>query len=214
MVKLVFAFLTFLLCFSSSTFAFDNEPDGFRGLKWGASVEEFKQAYPEATLRKTSRVEYNPAKLVRYSVPASNSTLSGILITAPLEYSFYNNQLESVSITLTGKDSYETLNNQKLLLYKMSMIYGEVKENDGNNIEDFIPAAFSTMYHFGYTWKGQTSIINLTGAYKEPNLTSVLSVSVRSTKLFQQEKANTKPLDRETWLKIRENMISEYRSGW
>lgn len=207
--------LQFCIILSSTAFAFDNEPDGFRGLKWGTTIEEFKQAYPDAKLRtKQAALEYNPAKLVRYLVSANGGNLSGIPINNSLEYSFYNNQLESVLITLAGKDNYETLKNQKLLLERMSMMYGEVNERDGNNIDDFIPAVFSATYNFDYVWKGETTTINLNGYYKEPNLISGLSVSVVSTQIRKQWITSSNPLDKEEWSKMRKNLIAEYRSGW
>ena len=94
--------LQFCIILSSTAFAFDNEPDGFRGLKWGTSVEEFKKAYPDATYRPHTDTELKLFKgMTYYNVPVNGTKLSGVIITAPLKYAFYNNRLESVYIDLS-----------------------------------------------------------------------------------------------------------------
>lgn len=213
-MKLLFSLTSLFLLICSTALAYDNEPNGFKGLKWGTSIEEFKNVYPNATLQKQQPGEYNPANIITYIVPINESKLSGITITSPFRYSFYNNKLESVLVTFTGKDNYETLNKQKILLNRMSMIYGEINESSGNNIDEFIPGLSTAYYNFNYCWKGTTTTINLNGSYKEPNLSSYLSISISSVEIRKQWLSKVKPIDKTEWSKIRKNIISEYRSDW
>lgn len=51
-MKLLFSLTSLFLLICSTALAYNNEPDGFKGLKWGTSIEEFKNVYPNATLQK------------------------------------------------------------------------------------------------------------------------------------------------------------------
>lgn len=186
-----------------SAFAFSNEPNGFRGLKWGISIEEFKQAYPNATYRPPRDIDFAfPPVPTTYLVPANNSKLSGISIIKPLEYSFYNNQLEYVRIILSGEDNFTNHHNQILLLDKMTYMYDE-PTCILDKIDDFGPGDL-TGHCCMYEWKGIITGITMIGTYNDPKhdeahlSITIYSKEIRDKRLAEQERLK----------------ISEYHSGW
>lgn len=56
MSKLILLIFILLLSINSATLAFPNEPTSFRGLSWGASIEELKEKYPNSYEIKDDRV--------------------------------------------------------------------------------------------------------------------------------------------------------------
>ena len=56
MSKLILLIFILLLSISSAALAFPNEPTSFRGLSWGASIEELKEKYPNSYEIKDDRV--------------------------------------------------------------------------------------------------------------------------------------------------------------
>ena len=194
--------LQFCIILSSTAFAFDNEPDGFRGLKWGTSVEEFKKAYPNATYRPPTDTELKLFKgMTYYNVPVNGTKLSGVMITAPLKYAFYNNRLESVYIDLSQPYNFMTQQSQIELLEKMEYMYGDGKSILDEGLNDFNPVDFSEDKCFMYTWEGYIANISMIGTYNDPVPNkSRLSVTVASTQIRNK--------------RLNETRMAESSSGW
>lgn len=202
-MKKKFLTILLLLAIASTAFAFQNEPNGFRDLKWGASIEEFKQSCPEATYRQPKDIELKLSKNVTYyNVPANGTTLSSIVVSHPLEYSFYKNKLESVKVDLSEPYNFMTLQNQKESLAKIEHMF--IKANvifDNKNINDFNPVDFSDKSCFMYTWDGDTANISMIGTYNDPVANeSHLLITITSTQIYNQ--------------RLTEQRMSESSFGW
>lgn len=81
------------LCVSSTAFAFPNEPNGFRDLYWGETLQEVKNSGYDVTYISYDS-EYNS---VKYSAYLNNPYVSGYKFDA-VELEFWNNQLMSITI--------------------------------------------------------------------------------------------------------------------
>lgn len=191
------------LMLDTSVFAFDNEPNGFRGLEWGTSIAEFKQTYPDATYIPPRDIEFAfPPVTTKYLVPANGSKLSNVPIIEPLEYSFYNNQLESIQIALSGEDNFKNYYNQRDLIAKMTCMYGEpICRLD--KLENFGPGDLAR-HACMYEWEGPIAGITMISTYNDPKhdesrlVLTIYSRRVQDARLAEQFRLK----------------ISEYRSGW
>lgn len=209
MVKKIFCFSLLLLFYSISAFAFQDEPNGFRGLAWGSSIYQFKSQYPDAQMLQPSKLDIamGETNIVKYNVPALNSKLSGIPIIAPLEYTFWKNQFLSVYVKMDGSCFAEAYDRHLTLYDKLKYLYGEPTEewsDDSINSIPLIAGKANEQPVYLYTWKGRVANIRMIATYNDPQpYQTHLSLSVSSAvlvnqKLYEKEK-NTK---------------AEYRQGW
>ncbi len=109
--------LAILLCIPSAGFAYRNEPNGFRDLYWGESLEEIKQNREVKYLsytEKTNSVSY--AVFLREDEPhvLSNVPIWGNGFVAV----FWNDKLTNIYIYFVEKDAFTDLK------YSMRTLYG------------------------------------------------------------------------------------------
>ena len=152
MSKLILLIFILLLSINSATLAFPNEPTSFRGLSWGASIEELKEKYPNSYEIKDDRVntlikQIDGTTLISYGTYLENDSISNIPIVAPIEYTFWNNQLESVHINISGDSVAISSYNEKKMLAALEDLYGEWSSKFE---EPFTDEPFTRMYF----WEG------------------------------------------------------------
>ena len=97
----IWGFVTLLLLtITTSLLAYQNEPDGFRNMKWGTSINEFKNL----KLLKS-------AELKTYS-KANEELIMGDIPLKFIHYDFWNNKLTRVSIRVEkGKTNFTNMVN-------------------------------------------------------------------------------------------------------
>ena len=90
------------LCISSTTFAFPNEPNGFRDLYWGETLQEVKNSGYNVKY-----VSYNSQyNSVTYAVYLNNPYISGHKFDS-IGLEFWNNQLSSIGIFFNVSNNQE-----------------------------------------------------------------------------------------------------------
>lgn len=165
MSKLILLIFILLLSINSATLAFPNEPTSFRGLSWGASIEELKEKYPNSYEIKDDRVntlikEFDGTTLISYGTYLENDSISNIPIVAPIKYIFWNNQLESVYINISGDSVAMSSYNEKKMLDALEDLYGECSSKFLDKISD---EPFTHMYF----WEGPVCKIMFWSNYHE-----------------------------------------------
>ncbi|GEM_PF-1512548 len=99
----------------TETSAFKNEPDGFRGIKWTSSVSSLNR----------SRLVKDKGNYKEYVKEDDTLEISGVKLEK-IAYSFYKEQLESVTITVKGKENFDNL---KAITFQK---FGEGRQKDSN----------------------------------------------------------------------------------
>jgi len=87
----------FLVLLTTGVMAFDNEPDGFRGLKWEDSPTEEMEFLGEGR-----------AKLEMYIRETDELSLEGVSLDN-IVYSFYQDRFMRVNLHFTGIDNFSSL---------------------------------------------------------------------------------------------------------
>ena len=100
------------LCLSGTTFSFAQDKEDFRGIKWGAPIEDFKD---QMTLSKTSPKWGDD---FRYTRKEDDLNFAGIPVGS-IEYGFWRDRFNLVLITYKGESNFNKL---KDFLFKA---YGE-----------------------------------------------------------------------------------------
>lgn len=95
-LKLAILLLCSLVLLAVPGLAFQNEPDGFRGLKWGHPPTEEMEYYMEA------------AGSVGYFLPKDKMAIGNVNLTSIL-YMFYENQFLAAALYFKGEDNYDLL---------------------------------------------------------------------------------------------------------
>lgn len=159
-----------LLSINSAALAFPNEPTSFRGLSWGASIEELKEKYPNSyeikdDIANTLIKQIHGTTLISYGTYLENDSISNIPIVAPIKYTFWNNQLESVRINISGDSVAMSLYNEKKMLAALEDLYGECSSKflDKKSDEPFTDELFTRMYF----WEGPVCKIMFWSNYHE-----------------------------------------------
>lgn len=165
MSKLILLIFILLLSINSAALAFPNEPTSFRGLSWGASIEELKEKYPNSYEIKDDRVntlikQIDGTTLISYGTYLENDSISDIPIVAPIKYTFWNNQLESVHINISGDSVAMSLYNEKKMLAALEDLYGECSSKF---VEPFTDELFTRMYF----WEGPVCKIMFCSNYHD-----------------------------------------------
>ena len=94
MKKVFILFIAILYFFPSNCFAYKNEPDGFRDLYWGESLQEVQKTHPDAKYD-----EYHSEEnAVSYVIEFNNPYVSNVLADKEhgIKIYFWNNQLYRV----------------------------------------------------------------------------------------------------------------------
>ena len=159
-----------LLSINSAALAFPNEPTSFRGLSWGASIEELKEKFPNSyeikdDIANTLIKQIHGTTLISYGTYLENDSISNIPIVAPIKYTFWNNQLESVRINISGDSVAMSLYNEKKMLAALEDLYGECSSKflDKKSDEPFTDELFTRMYF----WEGPVCKIMFWSNYHE-----------------------------------------------
>lgn len=209
MAKRIFCLVFLLLFYSVSAFAFQDEPNGFRGLAWGSSLSQFQSEYPDAQPLQLSKLEIalGETDVIKYSVPVADSELSGIPIVAPLEYTFWKGQFLSVYVKMDGSCFAEAYDRHLTLYEKLRYLYGEPTEDWSTASMNSIPLIAGKANEqpvYLYTWKGRIANIRMIATYNDPQpYQTHLTLTISSAIL-----ANEKQLEKERNTKI------EYKQGW
>lgn len=93
----VIAIAFFLVLLTTGAFAFQNEPEGFRGLKWEDSPTEEMEFLGEGR-----------AKLGMYIRETDELSLEGVSLDN-IVYSFYQDRFMRVNLHFTGIDNFSSL---------------------------------------------------------------------------------------------------------
>lgn len=149
------------LCVSSMAFAFPNEPNGFRDLYWGESLQEVKNSGYDVKY-----VSYNSQyNSVTYAVYLNNPYISGYKFDLVC-LDFWNNQLMSIYIF------FNALNPQEV---SYTDLISSLETRFGNS---FYVKKEVIM------WVGNTSSI---GIYKE-STSNIIKLAILSNDLIDQAK--------------------------
>jgi len=162
-MKKLIGLLFTLLLFTNTVFAFPNEPEGFRELKWGDSVKTLFKYYPDATFEKSREYQMNTSDSTVfnvYKVQLNNINLSTLKLNKEAEYVFHNNQFVGVILkSITSKSLNNIKNTESKFIENMVTLYGPPTETktfytvmDGrnpsrNNIDYFITRRSWTSYN-------------------------------------------------------------------
>ena len=146
---LTLIFLVFLL--PITVLAFQNEPDGFRGIKWGANISrrpDMTHIEKNMYLRKNDKLTIGDASLRDIHYRAYKGRLGGVII----RYKDYNNheKLKRVFFQLYGKgrqpnpfeEKYNWIGSDIWILIEYSEIANwpdKTKEGEGHIIYDYRP---------------------------------------------------------------------------
>lgn len=95
-LKLAILLLCSLALLAAPALAFQNEPDGFRGLKWGDPPTEEMEYFMEA------------AGADAYLLPGDKMALGNADLYM-VAYTFYENQFLAVALYFKGEDNYDLL---------------------------------------------------------------------------------------------------------
>ena len=113
MMKKILLVIVLVFLITGTGFAFQNEPDGFRGLKWGdAPTEDMKFLgetteyiignYPEPTITNTKTNRY-------YKRSEKNNIGSAELYNIFYSFNLYSNQFYKVMCVFYNEDNYNIL---------------------------------------------------------------------------------------------------------
>lgn len=120
MKKLISVLLFFIVLITvrQSVFAFQNEPDNFRGIKWGTNI---KSLYGMKLCEKSTvtwyKKEYDKLKI-------GDAQLENVL------YGFYNEQFFTVMIIFSGYTNYNMIRNTLFNQYGNAFRENQNVEND------------------------------------------------------------------------------------
>jgi len=120
-----------LLLAAGATFAFQNEPDGFRGIKWGTKLSAHAR---EMTLKEKSQDE-------TYYTRRGDKMALGAAKLSELSYGYWNDQLVAIIIETSGVE------NRTALIAEFRKQYGP-----GTKPSEFLDE---------YAWRGDVSRISL-----------------------------------------------------
>lgn len=149
--------LALLLCLPVQSWAFPNEPNGFRDLYWGESLEEVKQG---------REVEYgyydkqtNSVLYFVYLSSDESKTLSQVPIGGEnFTATFWNDKLWRIILSFNGEDTFTSLKDA------MIQLYGEPQINEWDNC----------------IWIGENTIMNIA----KDSVKGEAWISIGSMKLF------------------------------
>ena len=113
MKKVLFLVMILVLALSLGAFAFQNEPDGFRGLKWGDPPGEDMEFFIDMETRTKG-----------YILPDDKMYLGDVSLYA-VGYMFYENRFVGVAMYFKGEDNYD------LLETICKQRYGEEEADEG-----------------------------------------------------------------------------------
>jgi hypothetical protein len=123
--------LIIVLFFTVNSFAFKNEPDGFRGVKWGTTIKSFKK------LKKLKDLNGD----VVYQRPNEKLKIGNVELLY-INFKFWHGKFSEVWIHANGKSVYSDLKN---------IVFAKFGKGEKRNKYDFV----------GYQWIGKKTIMYL-----------------------------------------------------
>ena len=142
-MKKVLILIIILFCFlSSKSFAFPNEPNGFRDLYWGESLQDVQKNYPDAKYNGYHSNE----NAVSYIVDIKNPYISNVLADkkSGLKLYFWNNKLYRINFTFTAETLLKSTANYIRLRDAMTLNFGKPSIKD---LEDTSDKQVYTSWH-------------------------------------------------------------------
>ena len=174
---LVLTILFMVLINCNISFAFQNEPDGFRNLKFGMSIKQVEEVVGKDALERISRYDakdkkdtVNQAYLLKLNPPM----ISNLKTDKQAEIHFFKDQLMGVSILLHGdKNKYlprELIDKYNTLYKNMKLLYG-------------MP---SKIWNFSSVWEGVNTTVGISCTYNDKNMNYIDEETFK--KLNEREK--------------------------
>lgn len=190
MKKLLLSLLLALICALPVTDVyaqtFPNEPEGFRGMTWGSSIEELeKQGKHFVFLHSRPQLSYQLVEI------ENRRFISGISYER-IVCSFWRDKLVSCLVVIAD--------NNNDYFKKASTLYLSASEKFGKPTEDYLSEADDEdNYNMYAIWKGDKTRITIIARAKDKNT----YLSLESIPLSQQESderdANKPPIDTSGW---------------
>ena len=180
-----FLAMVLLLLFSCSTgFAFQNEPDGFQGLKLNSSFEEVKSSqllcdkYYGEDEKELDAHEFDLSLSNEYSVRLDEyyfdldeqiQSLHGVPFKV-LYFDFYKDKLYCITVCL-GQAVVRTEDDKKLNMFYFRELQRNFTELYGPPTSTFPEQLEANDSYTRLQWEGDKAIINLRWIYNFPRLT-------------------------------------------
>lgn len=154
-----------LLLITNTVFAFPNEPEGFRELKWGDSIEKFTSYYPDAELLETQKIKNDISNEITisnlYVVKLKNRTLSNLKLDRRAIYFFDNKKFVGVVLSsIPMKSSFDFMEAEANFIENLIYLYGNPTEKNDN----FDPT--SSKKYTNYGWISDNKSVILIGTEK------------------------------------------------
>ena len=184
-----------LVAITNISFAYQNEPIGFRNMLWEDNLQKLVNQYG-------GYVEYdkilsneiiNDKTYIGYT---KNPYISGIKIDQEIYYSFFNDKLYSIQFGATFNNKLEFENIFKKFLSKMKILYGE---------PDMQPSFNQSEHTLFYNWFGKYNGVDID--------LCVISFSERSIYTFTVT-MNYLPICREIDTAFKNIKEQEAKQGW
>ena len=149
-MKMILPLLFTIFLITNSAFAFPNEPDGFRSLKWGDSVDKFKTEYKDVNFeRNATATELFSKKQQTYAVYTAklgNRKLSNIDLQKYGCFLFKDDKLIGVllrskeykSVSDFKKNQSDFLENLTILYSKYNRDFNRYEPNLSKKVERYI----------------------------------------------------------------------------
>lgn len=173
-------FLAMLIFIPGQSWAFRNEPSGFRDLTWGESLSEIRQT---RTARYVDSVEMNNDEYSMYYLDfkeREKKTISGVPIASKsISAFFYNGKLWSIAIGF-HEDPNEWDSSYETLKAAMTRLYGTPSSVTNKDVVSEC------------LWIGDTSIIELSRIITLDRSNAICEVSIKSTKVYNASRNEAK----------------------
>ena len=162
-MKKIVSLLFTLLLTTHTAFAFPNEPEGFRELKWGDSIQTLHNLYSKISFEKSREHQSNSLNNIKfdiYKVELKNRILSSLKLDKDAEYIFHNNQFVGINLNSTLKPSSDFKNIESNFIKNLIALYGSP-----SNTKTYCTAAVGTTpnknnvkYITSYTWDSDSRV--------------------------------------------------------
>lgn len=140
-----------LVAITNISFAYQNEPIGFRNMLWEDNLQKLVNQYG-GYVEYDERMSYESINDKTYIGYTKNPYISNIKIDEGISYSFFNDRLYSVQFRATFNNVSEFDKSFTTLLSNMKTLYGEPDMKPSSNQSDDI-----LFYH----WFGSHNGVNI-----------------------------------------------------
>ena len=169
-MKKIMGLLFTLLLITNTVFAFPNEPEGFRELKWGDTIEKFTSYYPEAELLDTQKIKNDISNEITisniYGVKLKNRTLSNLKLDRRAIYFFNNKKFVGVVLSsIPMKSSFDFMEAEANFIENLIYLYGNPTEKN----YDFDSTSSKKYTNYGWNSDNKSIILIKTEKSLLPN---------------------------------------------